>query len=139
MSWPPYFYNCHVDFGKGPALIASRAKEGTHNEKKLTHEQRHAASQHLKQVVRIQNSGSTAVAGPLFLVLDNLSGNASLANAEGTTRVLAPLGSSYVTVPIGGAGVLGPNESRTVTLEFAVTSSAPVTYDTRLLSVLPAP
>jgi hypothetical protein len=97
------------------------------------------ASQHLKQVVRIQNSGSTAVAGPLFLVLDNLSGNASLANAEGTTSVLAPLGSPYLTVPIAGTGLLGPNESRTVTLEFAVTSSAPITYDTRLLAVLPAP
>jgi hypothetical protein len=25
MSWPPDFYNCHVDFGKAPALIASGA------------------------------------------------------------------------------------------------------------------
>lgn len=74
-----------------------------------------------------------------MLRLSHLSGNASLANAEGTTSVLAPLGSPYVTVPIDGAGILGPNESRTVTLEFAVTSSAPVTYDTRLLSVVPAP
>ncbi len=96
-------------------------------------------TQHIKQVVHIKNTSSTPAPGPLFLVLDNLEGSISLVNAAGTTGVLAPLGSPYVSVPVGGNGTLSPNESKSVTLEFANPSNAALTYDTRVLSVVPAP
>lgn len=94
---------------------------------------------HVKQEVHIVNDGRTPVPAPLFLVLDNLSANATLFNASGATTVLAPLGSPYVTVPVGGDDVLRPHEVRTVKLEFLDPSTSPISYDARLLSVVPAP
>jgi len=76
---------------------------------------------------------------PLWLALDNLSPNAALLNANGTTSVLAPLGSPYVSVPVGGDGVLRPYETKTVILEFLDPSGDAITYDARVLNVVPAP
>src|SRR5262249_12809999 len=47
------------------------------------------------QLVFITNKGTSPVPNPMFLALDNLSAGATLANADGTTSVLAPLGSPY--------------------------------------------
>lgn len=96
-------------------------------------------TQHVLQVVHIRNNGSTPVSAPLFLALDNLSAGATLFNADGTTSVLAPLGSPYVSVPVGDDGILRPHEVKTVTLEFLDPAAAPITYAARMLSVVPAP
>ena len=56
-------------------------------------------SKYYSQEVRITNNGTSPVSAPLWLVLDNLSTNATLANADGTTEVLAPLGSPCIKVP----------------------------------------
>jgi len=89
--------------------------------------------------VHIKNTGSTPVPAPLWLALDDLSPDAALLNADGTTAVLAPLDSPYIGVPVGGNDVLNPHESKTVTLEFDDPSGAAIDYETRLLSVTPAP
>jgi hypothetical protein len=97
-------------------------------------------TQEVSQIVHIKNEGTTDIPGPLFLVLDNLSANGTLVGADGTTTVLAPLGSPYVQ--IGDAGddnVIHPHQTKVVRLNFTDTTSAPVTYTTRLLPVLPAP
>lgn len=96
------------------------------------------------QVVHIKNNGNTPVHAPLFLALDNLSSNATLANADGATAVLAPLGSPYVQVRIGDGDndsddVLRPHETATAVLEFLDPSNATITYDARVLNVTPAP
>jgi hypothetical protein len=88
------------------------------------------------QEVQITNTGTTPVSGPLFLVLDNLA-NATLANADGTTSVLAPLGSPYVTVST--EGVLFPGQTQTVKLQFLDPTNAAITYNARVLNVTPAP
>jgi hypothetical protein len=72
-------------------------------------------------------------------VLDTLSANATLANPDGTTAVLAPLGSPYVSVPVGGDGILRPHEAKTVQLEFFDSTGDPINYTTRVLDVTPAP
>ena len=87
----------------------------------------------------IRNISSAPAYAPLWLVLDNLSSNATLLNADGTTAVLAPLGDPYVSVPLGGDGILRPWESKSVELEFADPTAAAVTFDTRVLNVTPAP
>lgn len=97
-----------------------------------------AHGQYVSQVVHITNNGSTPVSTPLFLVLDNLAG-ATLANADGTTAVLAPLGSPFVGVSPGDDGVLRPHESKTVKLQFQGPGNAPITYSARVLNVTPAP
>lgn len=95
-------------------------------------------SQTVSQTVQITNNGSTPVSAPLFLVLDNLA-NATLANADGTTALLAPLGSPYVSVSLGENGVLRPHESQTVRLQFLDPSNAAISYSARTLNVTPAP
>src|SRR5882672_11904147 len=62
----------------------------------------HPQTQTYSQVVHIANEGTSPIPGPLWLTLDNLSANVTLFNADGTTAVLAPLGSPYVGVPVGG-------------------------------------
>jgi phosphoesterase family protein len=97
-------------------------------------------SQEVSQVVRIKNEGTTDIPGPLFLVLDNLSANGTLADADGITSVLAPVGSPYVQ--IGDAGddnVIHPHQTRVVKLNFLDSTSAPITYGTRLLPITPVP
>jgi hypothetical protein len=89
-------------------------------------------------IVRIQNTGSVPVPGPLYLVLDNLSSNATLENAAGTTTVLAPLGSPYVQVNLDGNS-LAPGDSAVVQLDFTDPSLQPVSYTTRVLPVTPTP
>ncbi len=99
----------------------------------------HPHTQTYSQVVHIANDGTSPIAEPLWLALDNLSANATLSNADGTTAVLAPLGSPYVSVPVGGDGILHPHEVKTVHLEFLDPSGDPITYATRVLDVTPAP
>jgi hypothetical protein len=99
----------------------------------------HRNTQTYSQVVHIRNDGTSTIPEPLWLVLDNLSVNATLANPDGTTAVLAPLGNPYVSVPVGGDGILHPHESKTVHLEFFNPSDDPITYATRVLDVTPAP
>lgn len=89
-------------------------------------------------IVRIQNTGSVAVPGPLYLVLDNLSSNATLVNAAGTTAVLAPLGSPYVLVNLDGNS-LAPGDSAVAELNFSDPTLQPISYTTRILPVTPVP
>jgi hypothetical protein len=96
-------------------------------------------TQTYSQVVHIRNDGTSSIPEPLWLVLDNLSANATLFNADGATEVLAPLGSPYVSVPVGGDGILRPDEVKTVHLEFLNPSGDPITYATRVLDVTPGP
>ena len=96
-------------------------------------------TQHLKQEVQIENNGQTPASAPLFLVLDNLTPGVTLANADGVTGVLAPLGSPYVRIPVGEDGVLRPHETKTVTLDFIDPSNAAISSNVRVLPVTPAP
>jgi phosphatidylinositol-3-phosphatase len=94
------------------------------------------------QLVLIKNNGTSAVPNPMYLVLDNLSSNGTLLNADGVTTVLAPLGSPFIQVPAGdedGDDVLRPHQVKPVFLKFSDASKAPITYTTRLLPVTPTP
>jgi len=95
-------------------------------------------TQHYHQLVRITNDGDGPAPTPVRLVLDNLSANATLLDADGTTAVLAPLGSPYIGIDRADS-TFGPHETRTVQLEFADPSRQSISYDTRVLSVVPAP
>jgi hypothetical protein len=79
-------------------------------------------------------NGDGGVSGPVSLVLDNLSSNATLFNSSGTTACAAPSGSPYISVDVGADSVFSPRERATVTLEFTNSSGQPVTYTTRVLA-----
>jgi hypothetical protein len=83
------------------------------------------------QTVTLRNAGTTPIGGPISIVLDNLSGNATLANRTSTTTCAAPLGSPYITML--SPATLAPGQSVTVTLDFANPTNQGISYTARVL------
>jgi hypothetical protein len=86
-----------------------------------------------EQTVTIKNTSSTPVVGPLSLVLDHLSGNATLVNKPGVTARWAPSSSPYIDATLV-SDVLDPGTSVTILLAFTDLSDQPITYTTRVLA-----
>ena len=84
----------------------------------------------VSQIVTVKNLGSTPVAGPVQLVLDNLT-NSTLTNATGTTANNPPNGSPYITL---SSGPLAAGSSATVTLQFNLPSSGGIGYTARTVT-----
>jgi hypothetical protein len=82
------------------------------------------------QTVTLTNTGTVAIMGPISLVLDGLSSNATLLNPTGKTACIAPSGSSYISI----VGPLGAGASATITLQFSDPSLAGITYSTDLVA-----
>ena len=82
------------------------------------------------QTVKLTNKGG-ALTGPVSLVLDSLSANASLFNKTGVTSVLIPAGSPYLDVILGS---MAAGASISVTLEFNDPTKAAINYSTRVLA-----
>ena len=80
----------------------------------------------------IQNSSADPIAGPVFLLLDNLSANATLANRTGVVANYPPLSGPYISVP-GTAGGLAPGASASVVLQFSNPTNVAITFTTRVL------
>jgi hypothetical protein len=93
----------------------------------------HATDQ-FTQTVTIQNSSAASVTGPISLVLDNLSSNATLTGGNGITACNAPLNSSFMNLNLGSGSSLAPGSSITATLTFADPTQAGITYSTRVLA-----
>jgi hypothetical protein len=84
-----------------------------------------------QQKITLQNIGSNFIAGPISVALDNLSGNATLANATGATNCAGPASSPYINLDLGSG--LAPGAAVSVVLQFTRTGSAGITYNTRVL------
>jgi hypothetical protein len=82
------------------------------------------------QTITITNTTGTALSGPLSLVLTNLTSNATLASATGTTVDFEP-GSPYVALNVG---TLDPGDSITVVLQFSDPTKQAIDYDPLLLA-----
>lgn len=94
------------------------------------------------QIVLVKNEGTTTIPGPIYLALDNVSSNGALLNGDGTTSVLAPLGSPYIELGHGDGDrddVLRPYQTKPAILKFQDTTRAPITFSTRVLPVVPTP
>ncbi len=91
------------------------------------------------QVVTVTNTSNAALSGPISLVLDDLSPNATLTNKTGITQATVPVGSSYITiVPAGETLAAGAKIS--TTLDFMNSNPAlGITYGTRVLAGPGAP
>ena len=90
------------------------------------------------QQVTIQNATSAALTGPVYLVLGNLSANATLSNATGTTANNPPVGSPYITVP-GTSGGLAVGASATFTLQFTNSNNGVINYTSSVLYGITTP
>lgn len=86
------------------------------------------------QTIQISNPTGLPIAGPVSLVFDRLSANATLLETSDVTKVLAPLGSRYVPVNIGPEGVLSPGETITLYVDFSNPTNQPITYTPRVLA-----
>ncbi len=84
------------------------------------------------QKLTIRNNGAVPVAGPVSVMLKNLSSNATVANKTGNTTATPPLGAPYISVNPGLSGSLAPGESVGVTLEFENPSSQAIVYEAAL-------
>jgi CSLREA domain-containing protein/uncharacterized repeat protein (TIGR02543 family) len=83
------------------------------------------------QTVTVTNIAGFTIQGPLSLVLDSLSADATLFNATGITDVSAlPVGSPYLNANVS----LAPGQSTTFALQFSDPTRAAVTYNTRVLA-----
>jgi alpha-tubulin suppressor-like RCC1 family protein len=92
---------------------------------------RRAPNGHYVQSVSLRNVGSTTIQGPISLVLNSLSGNATLFNKTGVTVATLPAGSPYINAT---AGNLAAAATVTVTLEFTDPTNAAISYSTRVLA-----
>jgi len=79
------------------------------------------------QEVTITNTGTMAVAGPLFFILEDLPAGVSLANKSGATACFAPIGSSYIGVLPKGSS-LAANTSVVVELAYKDPSGVAISY-----------
>jgi hypothetical protein len=79
------------------------------------------------QGVTLTNTGTTAVKGPLFLILEDLPAGVTLANRSGATACFAPIGSRYVEAFPEGSS-LAPNTTVIVRLGFSDPSGAAISY-----------
>jgi hypothetical protein len=68
---------------------------------------------------------STAIAGPVSLVLDALSPAWTLVNGDGITSCTQPTGSPYVNIDVGSDSIWSTGEQVEVILEFSLGSSGP--------------
>ena len=83
------------------------------------------------QTITVTNSSSSTLIGPISLVLDNLSANATLFNASGTTDTLEPpAGSPYISA----SGNLAPGQMDSFSLQFTDPTNTTISYATRVLA-----
>jgi hypothetical protein len=68
-----------------------------------------------QQTLRVTNISGAAIGGPLYLVLDRLTGGVKLANASGFSQTHITPGDPFVVLT---QGLLGAGQSVTVTLNF---------------------
>jgi hypothetical protein len=92
------------------------------------------ATGYFVQAVKLENRSHRSIPGPVSLVLDNLSDNASLVNIEDGLTVVAPhLNSAFINVNSSDSE-LNPGERVEVVLFFSDPSKTKITYDTRVVA-----
>ncbi len=83
----------------------------------------------------VTNISGAPIPGPISLVVDNLSTNASLYGISGATLCAAPQGSPYINIGNVGAGQsLAPGASISGSIDFINTAQTGITYNLRVLA-----
>lgn len=91
-------------------------------------------TQRYVQTITIKNTSPQPIAGPVSLVFDHLSSNATLYGITGTTTLMPPSGSPFINLNIGVDGLLSPNETVTHILEFTNATNQSISYSLRALA-----
>ncbi len=89
-------------------------------------------TQRFAQTLTLTNNSASTITGPISLVIEGLSSNATLFNLTGATdSFFPPVGLPYINTT---AASLAPGQSVSVTLQFANPSKAGITYAIRVLA-----
>jgi hypothetical protein len=96
----------------------------------------HGAQQQFVQTLTVTNTGSTAVAAPINVVIGNLPGTAIVTNASGTSGC-ASSGSAFMTVLSSGS--LAPGAAVSVQMQSRDPENSALTYSTAVVSGAGAP
>jgi hypothetical protein len=83
------------------------------------------------QTVTLTNTSAAPVTGPISLVIDGLSSNATVFNPTGITSLMVPAGSPYVNA---GTTTLAAGQSVSITLQFTNPSNTAISYTGRVLA-----
>ena len=87
----------------------------------------HPGLRRYTQEVDLKNAGTTAIAGPIYLILEGWPATVSLVNESKPTACYAPIGSPYLDVLPKGSS-LAPNTTAVVHLEFSDPSGTAISY-----------
>jgi len=90
------------------------------------------ATNQFVQQVTLTNSTGGPISGPMQLVIENLSSDATLANGSGVSACVAP-GSPVVNVSLGSGNSLAAGASVILTLSFSDPSLGGITYGTAVI------
>jgi hypothetical protein len=83
----------------------------------------------------VTNTSGSPIPGPISLVVDNLSSNASLFGVSGDTLCAAPQGSPYINIGnVGDGQSLAPGAAISGAINFIDPSLTGITYDLRVLA-----
>jgi hypothetical protein len=83
----------------------------------------------------VTNVSGSSIPGPISLVVDNLSTNASLHGISGDTLCAAPQGSPYIDIGNIGPGQMLPSgASISGAIDFIDTAQTGITYNLRVLA-----
>ena len=86
--------------------------------------------QRYSQAVTLTNNSAAAIAGPISLVLDNLTAGVTLDNAHGDTVLMAPAGSPYRNAKVN----LAPGQRMVIKLQFTGPGDVAISYQPRVLT-----
>jgi hypothetical protein len=87
-----------------------------------------------QQTVTLRNNTQSSIFGPVALVLDNLSANATALNPAGTTTCAEPFGRPFFLAPIGNTNFFAAGSSVSLNLEFTTTTNGAITYTPRVIA-----
>ena len=90
-----------------------------------------AKGQYVQQV-KITNQSALPLPKPLDLILTGLPSGVKLAEADGVTKNVAPLGSPYADAGTFDGSFLPPGQSVTLTLRFFNYNNQSITYTPKL-------
>lgn len=82
------------------------------------------------QIITVTNTSSRTIIGPISLVVDNLAQGVTLAKTSGSTGLMLPADSPYISTDRS----LAPGRSVSFKLQFANVGNDGVAYDTRVLA-----
>lgn len=80
------------------------------------------------QTATVTNKGSSAISGPLSLVLTGLPSGVTLSDRNGTTVCFAPKGSPFIDLELAENNKLGAGKSAEVVLQFTDPSNTTISF-----------